>query len=346
MEQKQNTDIVRGPSSTKMKEADLLYHTRSEEVQEIMGRMPSWIIRWGITAIGIILVGLFVGAAFVKYPEIIPVKISIQAYRPPVKIIAGSDSRIEKLLVKDGDKINKGQVLAILQNASEYKSIFFLKNVACIIDTCISISNTLSSLHISRQENLGELQDVYTDLLIAINNYQKYNKVNSIQSFQLEQQLRAKAKAVLLEIGQWSQKYLVVSPSEGMVSFIKKLDEHTFVKARESILAIVQPVDNGFNISGAIGVNAANKIKQGQVMLIKLNAFPFQEYGMLKVQIEKISAIPIDGEYSLQLKPPQNLITTNNSLIPCQSELTGIGEISVSNKTILQHILGKLIASK
>jgi hypothetical protein len=32
---------------------------RSEEVQEILGRPPQWIIRWGITIIFIIVAGLF-----------------------------------------------------------------------------------------------------------------------------------------------------------------------------------------------------------------------------------------------------------------------------------------------
>ena len=42
---------------------------RSEEVQEIMGRIPSWIERWGITAIGLLLMIILAGAALFPYPE-------------------------------------------------------------------------------------------------------------------------------------------------------------------------------------------------------------------------------------------------------------------------------------
>lgn len=42
---------------------------RSEEVQEIMGRMPSWIERWGITVIGLLLIIILAGAAFFPYPD-------------------------------------------------------------------------------------------------------------------------------------------------------------------------------------------------------------------------------------------------------------------------------------
>ncbi len=42
---------------------------RSEEVQEIMGRIPSWIERWGITAVGLLLIVILAGAAFFPYPD-------------------------------------------------------------------------------------------------------------------------------------------------------------------------------------------------------------------------------------------------------------------------------------
>lgn len=42
---------------------------RSEEVQEIMGQMPSWIERWGITLIGAMLMAVLAGAAVFPYPD-------------------------------------------------------------------------------------------------------------------------------------------------------------------------------------------------------------------------------------------------------------------------------------
>jgi hypothetical protein len=42
---------------------------RSEEVQEIMGKVPPSILRWGTTAIVLILLLLVIGSYFFKYPE-------------------------------------------------------------------------------------------------------------------------------------------------------------------------------------------------------------------------------------------------------------------------------------
>ena len=42
---------------------------RSEEVQEVMGQVPAWIVRWGITLLFLVVVALLVGSCFFKYPS-------------------------------------------------------------------------------------------------------------------------------------------------------------------------------------------------------------------------------------------------------------------------------------
>ncbi|SHM98107.1 hypothetical protein SAMN05444266_11648 [Chitinophaga jiangningensis] len=50
---------------------------RSEPVQEIMGKMPPWLIRQGIVMLGVIILGLFAGAWFFTYPEVTPATVTI-----------------------------------------------------------------------------------------------------------------------------------------------------------------------------------------------------------------------------------------------------------------------------
>ncbi len=53
---------------------------RSEEVQEIMGRVPSWIERWGITVIAMLLVVILAGAALFPYPDTLTGRFSFVPY--------------------------------------------------------------------------------------------------------------------------------------------------------------------------------------------------------------------------------------------------------------------------
>ena len=48
---------------------------RSEKVRHIIGEIPSRIVRYGITIITIVILGLLIGAYFIPYPETISAKV-------------------------------------------------------------------------------------------------------------------------------------------------------------------------------------------------------------------------------------------------------------------------------
>lgn len=57
--------------------SDCKIELRSEKVRQIIGEMPSGIIRYGITIITIVILGLLAGAYFIPYPETISTKVQI-----------------------------------------------------------------------------------------------------------------------------------------------------------------------------------------------------------------------------------------------------------------------------
>jgi hypothetical protein len=57
--------------------ADNRIELRSEKVRHIIGEMPSGIVRYGITLITIVILGLLVGIYFIPYPETISARIQM-----------------------------------------------------------------------------------------------------------------------------------------------------------------------------------------------------------------------------------------------------------------------------
>lgn len=57
--------------------ADSKIELRSEKVRHIIGEIPSRIVRYGITIITIVVLGLLVGAYFMPYPETISAKVQM-----------------------------------------------------------------------------------------------------------------------------------------------------------------------------------------------------------------------------------------------------------------------------
>ena len=61
---------------------------RSEEVQEILGRPPRWIVRVGISIIFVVVTGLFVGSYFFKYPDILSATITVTTENLPAGVMS------------------------------------------------------------------------------------------------------------------------------------------------------------------------------------------------------------------------------------------------------------------
>ncbi|PDP69252.1 HlyD family secretion protein [Prevotella intermedia] len=57
--------------------ADSKIELRSEKVRHIIGEIPSGIVRYGITIITIVILGLLAGAYFIPYPETISAKVQM-----------------------------------------------------------------------------------------------------------------------------------------------------------------------------------------------------------------------------------------------------------------------------
>ena len=154
---------------------------RSEEVQEILSKIPHWMIRWGSILFLILLVLVIALTWFIKYPDVINSKAIVTTKIPPQKEYAQISGKIDELLVLDNELVNHGQPLAILENTANFEDVFFLKS---IIDTIkpnnISFQFPIDSIPILF---LGEI-----DLSFALfeNSYIQYLINKKLQPFSNE----------------------------------------------------------------------------------------------------------------------------------------------------------------
>lgn len=104
------------------------FELRSEEVQDILTKVPNWMIRWGTFVIfGIILLLLFI-SWFIKYPDVVTSEIIITTNTPPEKLIAKVTGKIQAILIDDKANVKANTPLAVIENSANYKDIFLLKS--------------------------------------------------------------------------------------------------------------------------------------------------------------------------------------------------------------------------
>ena len=143
--------------------SDEILNLRSDEVQEILGRPPRRIVRWGITVISLLVVLLMLGCYFVKYPDVLQASVTVSSENLPADVVARTSGKIDTLLVSEKQLVSQGDLLAMLENTASLDDVMLLKNHP-------------DSLFDSEQLRLGDLRNAYASYLKAKVDYDYFVK--------------------------------------------------------------------------------------------------------------------------------------------------------------------------
>ena len=141
---------------------------RSEEVQEILGKPPRWIVRVGISIIFVVVAGLFVGSYFLKYPDILPAPITVTTENLPAGVMAMTTGKIDSIAVAEKQTVKEGELLAVIRNPAKLEDVMAVKRILEESDTLVVETHGRASLQ------LGEIQSAYTAFDNALTDYRHF----------------------------------------------------------------------------------------------------------------------------------------------------------------------------
>ena len=423
----------------KIRKIDLV-HERSESVQEILTRLPNWVVLWGSTLIFTLITLFFLASWFIQYPDVIQAKIKITTQSPPGSLIARSSGKLMNMKVADNQKVQINSALAVIDNSANEDHVFYLIGALSKVDTSTLWNH---SENLVQSLDLGDLQQEYSDYLKAANAYNFFKKFDpisqmikltkvqiernqqfyekqakqittcnaqlklaqsdynrnkhlyqdkvislvnleesesklletqskleraeldmatvQIQLSELEKELinihlqnekeKISLKAALLEAfgklqsatAAWEEKYVLKAPVSGKVTFFKYWSDHQFVKEGEEVMTIV-PSEEGQQLVGKVIMPLQNsgKVALGQRVNIRLDNYPYQEFGMVKGIVKNVALVPRDGTYAIEVSLPDNLRTNYYKQLVFKQELQGSAEIITEDMQLLERIFYSL----
>lgn len=415
---------------------------RSEEIQDIMAQTPSWIVRWGITVIFLIVIAGIVMSYLIEYPEIIKGPVSLTTEIPPVKIVAQVGGNVVKVHVKDGDEVKAGTLLAEIENPISSQGVNYLRSYVQSLES--EIRRGVTQLPVPDTTNIavGDLQvivntlhrDIFdfnlrkqykvddveltslnqrlvqekemlsgtekmlalserdldnarikfesdkqlyaqgviakTDFLQQENNFRskqlqveqlRQNKIQShITINNLQQQIsefgynrisreqngiesiKANLETIRSYLVGWQQKYNLIAPKDGKVTFIQNLQLRQFVRAGEDLFAIIQP-QNSYIGYASVPANGMGKLAEGQRVFILLDHFPYYEYGMVEGRVKHIAMLPNGNEYRIEISLPKGMLSSNGEVLKFSPEMLGVAEIVTEDKRVIERVFDSFL---
>ena len=421
---------------------------RSEEVQEIMGTPPVWIVRWGITIILVVLAVLLAGSFFYKYPDLIDARITILSENPPVQVVARSDGKLVNIFIADKQKVEAGQLLGIIENPANYADVYKLADELDSIKNYFEQPLMFNNLAFDNEYNLGQNHSYYASWVSQLRDYQtflkfntisqrilslekqvadyrnyieklrqqiavlnkdyilatsqfkrdstlhvrkvmsdvdfekseaamlkqKYNYENAMTNLastqitvnQLVQQIQEqkvmngetenKLLAVLKErydnlvsqLKAWEQSFVLKSPIVGVVTFNSFWSVNQFVGNGNVVFTVVPFSEQKIIGKAMVPLAGAGKVEVGQRVNIKLDNYPYMEFGLLEGKIANISMVPVasdkGGYYTAEIELTQKLVTNYKKELPFNQEMQGNAEIITKDRRLIERLIDPLVS--
>lgn len=198
---------------------------------------------------------------------------------------------------------------------------------------------------ISAQSSVDNINKEIVQIALIITKLKKeLNDIESnheLQKKQLKQAINKELKTISNELQNWKKNYIITSPITGkMVYDESDIYEHKFIEQNKNVLTIVP---NNQSHIGYLKVNKQGygKIKLNQKVRIKLDNYPFHEFGLLNGVVSEISLIPNEESYIIKIQLSNGLITNYNKPIQYQPQMSGVAEIVTEDLRIIERVFNQ-----
>lgn len=142
---------------------------RSDDVQEILGTPPGWLVRWGSTVVFLGFAMMLLAGWFIRYPDVIKAGIVLTTTAPPVEVVARTDGHVTRLFVRDTQRVARGQILAVIQSTARFEHLDSLDKQVTYWQTL-----TLDELQLIEAPRALELGEVQSDYAIFVQNLENF----------------------------------------------------------------------------------------------------------------------------------------------------------------------------
>lgn len=270
----ENTNNIPAKLKTKPSTNWSELEVRSEEVQEIIGRPPHWLVRWGITAFFGVLGLVLLSASVIRYPEVINAPLKLTAIYAPQSLESRVNGKIVHLAVENNVTVEAGTILAWLESTAHHREVLLLSDKIDQIrmELLNGDGSNLVEIDLVAFGNLGELQNTFQGFEQVWREYRAYQPgaFYSRQREILVQELEYTRQLLnmLLEQKQIQQADLELAEKEFEMQ--KRLAEGDFISSLELARAERELASRQLPLrqteSSIIGNQVSRAVKEKEIM--------------------------------------------------------------------------------
>lgn len=155
--------------------------------------------------------------------------------------------------------------------------------------------------------------------------------------FNQHQVFRQALHAMQAQLQLWKQQYVLTAPDSGKVIFAAFYQPGQLMRIGQ-VLLYVSPPQTQYFAELLVPQYNFGRVATGQQVRLKLQAYPFEQFGALQGHIIAIQQASTDSGFLVRVKLPDSLVTQYHKPIFFREGLTAQAEIVTENLNLLQRL--------
>ncbi|BDD06743.1 HlyD family secretion protein [Aureibacter tunicatorum] len=144
-------------------------------------------------------------------------------------------------------------------------------------------------------------------------------------------------------IKEWENKYVMYSNIPGQVAFVEARHINQYIDPSQIAFSVMPLKNNGYIAKLKAPAQNMGKIQIGQKVQIKLDHYPYREYGILEGKIFNIVQISDkDKQYTIEVELPNKLETSYHKTIAYKQEMPGSAEVITKELRLIERFFHQL----
>jgi len=318
---------------------------RSDLAQEIISRKAGFLEKWALLIFLGILFMVFGGTWFVHYPDVLTTSTVLTAENNPKDITVRQEGRLIKLFVRNNQGVKKNDVIAWIESSTDHDQVNELsKEIDKSLDLLTQNQpQKISSVIKVDFYKLGEIQSDYQQFLLAEDTFINYissaTNLAKVTSEHKPDHIKIAFQQQLLflknKIQTWANRYVIQTPIDGKIALDENIKQNDYLRAGV-LLGYILPTNDKYFLETILPQNNFGKLDTGLHVQIRLDAYPYQEWGFLNGTLNYISSVPVGNGFMATIKLDNGLVTNNQKKLTFRNGLRGQAIIITKDIRLLQ----------
>lgn len=193
-----------------------------------------------------------------------------------------------------------------------------------------------------------EVQNQKTEM--ERNNLDIEDTKNNIHNLELDYQrdlkaAREKIDQFLLDlhamIHSMEHLYNLRASTSGFLEYFEILDAGQLISSQDPMFIITPEAHQSIGRMSIPESNTA-ELQKGKLVRVKLNKYPFKDWGVLEGEVLSVTNVPIDGQYRVKVGFPGGFVTTYGRKLAYTNQLEGKAEIILQERSFFDRIFTQI----